>query len=417
MNNKLLFVILDLLIIYLGCNIFFKKKIKNIKYRLAVLFLLVIFTLVVVIFEKNVLNKYFVLSVVICLAMGNLYKGYKYSIYMVTVSIYGLFFILDYSIIHLFFFNADLEIFLSNEKNVFLSYMVTRLLCVLILFIVKSKKEQIILESRYIYKFMLINFLLISVFVSIIFPKKHPIIDSKYLMAFTIIVINLFLYFVLIDFIKISNKLKLKIISEERMKNELTLWQKLEEKNAIQRKIFHDYSNTLLCIRGLLEKEDSEKLKEYVESISVEYKLTKSYVETGNKLFDVLINTKYEKALSNEITMALKLDNLINLKIADGDFIVLIGNLVDNAMEACLRLKTRKKEIFFSIKNADKLEVVIRNPLEEKIEIIDNIIGSSKEEETHGIGLLNIKGIVQKYNGEQFIDTGEGYFTQYIMIK
>lgn len=260
------------------------------------------------------------------------------------------------------------------------------------------------------------SFLTIAGLVYFIIPKEY-LISDRYVIPFILIFNILFIYYILKDFVKITNHLKIKNINEERAKNELKLWQSLKEKDRIQRKLMHDYSNTLLCVRGLLEKEDYDGAKNYVENISVKYKLSQSFVKTGNNLLDVLINSKYEYATENRIVLILKLDNLSDLSIEDDDLVVLLSNLMDNALEYVKRLDINKREIFLSMYRGEKLEILIRNPIENSPIIIDNRIESTKEDkENHGFGLLNVKEIIKKYNGEHYIDVDEGYFTHYIEL-
>ncbi|MGP1434978.1 MAG: sensor histidine kinase [Peptoanaerobacter stomatis] len=415
--SELFFLIVDLSIFHMVCNYFFYKRKMDKKIKFVVMILLLLLISIGVMFcISNLLLKYVILTIVICLMMNIFYKDKILSICLAAISIYGLFFMTDYVLVTVIEMDTKLQDFMISPKNVFIAYSLSRLISVLIIAIFSLKKSKIILENRYIYKFILISFLTIAGLITYIIPSEYNIIPSKYLVPFTLIFNNFFIYYILSDFIKISNRLRAKSINEERAKNELKLWQKLEEKDTLQRKIMHDYSNTLICIKGLLEQGNYEGTKQYLESISLEYELAKNFVATGNHLLDVLINAKYEKCLKNNITMILKLDNLTNIKIKSQDLIVLISNLLDNAIEYNMKLIENKREIFFSIHNNNQLELMVRNPLEESMEIRDNVIETTKKEDGHGLGLLNVKEVIEKYKAEHYIDVDEGYFTHYIEI-
>ncbi len=413
---QMIYTGLDLIIFYMVCSIFFEKKIKN---KISYMFILLLSALsfLVVLYVSSIFLKYVILSVLISIIMNTIFKDNILNVCLVVILVYALFFIIDY-ILFIFieiYFNYDN--FIIEPKNIFGAYILSRLISILFVSIMSIKKYKIILDNKYTYKFIFISFLTISGLISFIIPNKYNFISSKYVIPSIYIFNILFIYYIIKDFVKITNSLKMKSISEERAKNELKLWQQLKEKDITQRKIMHDYSNTLICIKGLLEIEDYLGLKNYVEDISVKYKLTHSFVKTGNNLLDVLINSKYEMATKNDTVMILKLDNLSNLDIKDDDIIVLLSNLLDNAMEYVINLDRKKREIFFSIHKGNKLEIIVRNPIENRPKIINNIIKTTKKDkDNHGLGLVNIKEIVEKYNGEHYIDVDKGYFTHYIEI-
>ncbi len=411
------FLAFDLIIFFMVCSVFLKRK--NIKNKLQIIGILtaVIFSFLIVIYIDTLLLKYLALTLLISLLMRLLFYDNMLNISLVVISVYGLFFITDYFGLVLIETKVNVHEFIKYPKNLFLAYSLSRIFDCLIIATLFLKKSKIILKSRYVYIFILVSFLTISGLVSLMIPSKNKFIPNKYLIPFILVFNNFFIYYMLREFIKISSKLKIKSVAEERARSELKLWQKLREKDIVQRKMMHDYSNTLICINGLLEKDDLNGAKKYLKNISAEYKLAKSFISTGNTLLDVLINTKYEKSLENNITMILKLDDLRDIRIQNEDLIVLISNLLDNAIEYCLKLEKSKRKIFLSISNTENLEIFIRNPLENKVIIRDSLIKTTKKDKkNHGLGLINIKDIVEKYKGEHYIDVDDEYFTYYIEI-
>lgn len=414
--SKYLFTGLDILIFYMVCRLFFDRRKEKTKICYILVAILFLSSLFVVQYIPNIFIKYILLTFIIGIMMNMVFKDNIASIFLVVILTYSLFFIIDYILLVFIGNYFNVNPFIKDTGNLFTLYILSRFLCVLLIFTISLKKDKIILENKYTYKFIFMSFLTIAGLVYFIIPKEY-LISDRYVIPFILIFNILFIYYILKDFVKITNHLKIKNINEERAKNELKLWQSLKEKDRIQRKLMHDYSNTLLCVRGLLEKEDYDGAKNYVENISVKYKLSQSFVKTGNNLLDVLINSKYEYATENRIVLILKLDNLSDLSIEDDDLVVLLSNLMDNALEYVKRLDINKREIFLSMYRGEKLEILIRNPIENSLIIIDNRIESTKEDkENHGFGLLNVKEIIKKYNGEHYIDVDEGYFTHYIEL-
>ena len=92
---------------------------------------------------------------------------------------------------------------------------------------------------------------------------------------------------------------------------------------------------------------------------------------------------------------------------------------MDNAIEACERLAEEKKEIKLYIEDdAESTTLVIKNPLEKEI-LMNNgrFITSKGDKLKHGIGMSNVKNIVEKYDGECMISTKDNTFSCIIHIE
>ncbi len=180
----------------------------------------------------------------------------------------------------------------------------------------------------------------------------------------------------------------------------------------------HDYSNTIICINGLLNENKITECKKYLSEISVNYKNSNYFIKTGNSLIDVLINNKYQIAVKKKIVMTLSLSNLSNINVKNSDLIVILSNLLDNAINASNKLKKEDKIINLSIKNnKDNLIITVINEIENKIIIKDNLIETTKNNKSnHGIGLINVRDCVKKYNGNIIINASNNKFTYLIKI-
>ncbi len=406
---NMFFTVFDLIIFYIACDKFFDRRYHHKILSYFTMVIVAILTFLVINNFNNIFLKYIVLIFIINMMLNVLFYGKKISIFLLVLVLYSAFFMIEF----VFIMIIKME---GNLKHIFVIYVLTRLISVLLITNLRLKKTKNILEERYTVKFILISIISVIGLIIFIIPSEKNIVLINYLIPVIIMINNLFIYYMLKDFINISENLRMKVVSEERIKNELNFWKQIKEKDCLQKKIIHDHSNNLLCIKGLLEQKKYGELKTFVDNISAKYKFSKSFVSTGNHLFDVLINDKYEKALNNGITMILKLDNLKSLKIKNEDLIIIVGNLIDNGIEYCRGLEKDKREIFFSIENSEVFKMMVRNPIEEKIVVIDDVIKTTKTSGDHGLGLTNVKEIVQQYKGEYFIDVEEGYYTYYIEI-
>lgn len=345
------------------------------------------------------------------------------SISLVIIVVYGFMFLSDYIVllgIKLVDNGSIYELIMGDKESVFLLIVISKTIVLFaILFFTRDKRNSLQFTNKQSFQFILLSMLTIVGIFSSFIPEEHMVFSPKLIVPVIFISNALFMYYILNDFINLSEDLRIKSIREVKSANEIKLWKEISDRDLVQRKMLHDYSETLLCIRTYLENHKLEELTNFVAKLSADYKLSTSVIRTGNMLFDVLMNTKYEMAIEQNINLVLKLDNLEEIGPEDEDFIFLMSNLIDNAMEHTAALKTVKKEIFLTVTNVrkyNKLEIVIRNPIETEIIVEDYRIPTSKKGGNHGLGLLTIRDIIEKYNGESEIYVDDGYFTYIITI-
>ena len=142
-------------------------------------------------------------------------------------------------------------------------------------------------------------------------------------------------------------------------------------------------------------------------------------LDTGNHIVNSVLNQKVRYAKSKDISLIPIFNNLGQLKLEKDDIVVILSNLLDNAIEACDKLMKSKKEIKINIEDDGKYTMItIKNPVEEKLNHKDGRLRTSKADKlSHGIGLSNVENIVKKYNGECMYSTKDDCFTYTIHVE
>ena len=201
---------------------------------------------------------------------------------------------------------------------------------------------------------------------------------------------------------------KLLQITEEKNQQEIMLveakakeqyYQEVEANDKKVRSIRHDLKNRLIAMAS-----DSNDVKEVVSELISDLDTDDNTIYTSNAVFNNIIKNKIAVATKKNIKCYVSVAIPQKLKINYGDVGILLGNLLDNAIEACektkesfidLKIKYVKNTIFISINNSKNSEKV-------------NIESTSKEDkENHGYGIYNIRNIVRQYGGFiEFHDRG-----------
>ena len=109
--------------------------------------------------------------------------------------------------------------------------------------------------------------------------------------------------------------------------------------------------------------------------------------------------------------------DLSGLTISEEDIVTLLGNLLDNAIEACEKLSGNKVIQFKMIIEEGQLVLSIRNTVKDAVKIEDNrIVTSKRDKSQHGIGLMNVDSVIRKNNGTSVLKCEDGWFSFAAMI-
>jgi len=158
-----------------------------------------------------------------------------------------------------------------------------------------------------------------------------------------------------------------------------------------------------------------EHTEEITKSISVEL----SEINVNHPVVNAILNQEYRIAKGKGIGMSFSICDLSGLVLDGEDIVTIFGNLLENSIQAC-EVSASKEEhptIHIKMVNADgKYIFNIKNPVREKVEIEDNSV-VTKSFEGHGIGLINVRSAVEKYNGDFAISCDENEFVAVVMVK
>jgi hypothetical protein len=167
-----------------------------------------------------------------------------------------------------------------------------------------------------------------------------------------------------------------------------------------ERKRSHDFQNQLSVLRGMVATNTvAPEFLEYLDSLlNVKLPATR-YINTNRPVADVLLSQKAAVAKSKEIQMQLQLDDLSKFYLPDEEMVVVLANLLDNAIEACekitvserrcilVKIQCNKEASYLYIENATATPVQIKN---------NHVVKQQKSSIEHGFGLQNVSSILER---------------------
>ena len=180
----------------------------------------------------------------------------------------------------------------------------------------------------------------------------------------------------------------------------------------------HDSKKQLLIISQLLRENKYQELETYLESVIVHTSPSVKVVEAGNAVVSAILTVMVAQCRENDIVFKPIL-KYKTLRIEDFDLSTILGNVLENAFEASLRVdNTNKRSIKLSIQE-EKNIILIRceNYYEGMLDGDGASLRSSKADKgKHGLGLGNIQDATEKYNGKVSVETREQIFEIQIVL-
>lgn len=178
------------------------------------------------------------------------------------------------------------------------------------------------------------------------------------------------------------------------------------EQNRIQ---VHDMRHHMIILREYALKKEYEAIETYLDQLLESYVEVQEERWTRIRNLDILLSEKKKEANLENIRFQIEADVLQSLPFKETETSVLFGNLLDNAIEACKKMKTetrwirveirqRKGFLFFTIANS-----IGKRPQEKDGEFVSD----KEDKKVHGYGLKSIRRIVKKYDGSFQCDVVE----------
>lgn len=166
------------------------------------------------------------------------------------------------------------------------------------------------------------------------------------------------------------------------------------------RKSIHDYKSTILALDLYIEQNRLNDLFDHIHREKEKFARDSHFFRTGNPAVDTIINTKYTTAQKNGITFSVNARLPEKCAVSDIHLAAIIGNLLDNAIEA----QENESEPFVRINISIEGDLLIINIINKCSEPSKNGKTSKKDKQFHGIGLKSVDSTARQYGGDFSLD-------------
>lgn len=265
------------------------------------------------------------------------------------------------------------------------------------------------------------GFVYLSIFYSSVIKSLPEDIEILVIISCLLLLISNFIVFILFDYtFKLDSEKKELELYSIKLDLEKSYYTKLEEKNNSQKKFNHDLRNYLTTIANLASNNKNEEIFSVINNMSIEINSFEEVLYSNNAVLNAVISDKKIYAEKNDIEFNIEVNPSINIDfLQDIDMISIVGNTIDNALEASL--KTEKPTVnlnIFNDENNNFLVINCENNFDGKIVTKNGkIITSKNDKDGHGLGINNIRNSVDKYGGFVDIDVKDCIFSISIIIS
>ena len=192
----------------------------------------------------------------------------------------------------------------------------------------------------------------------------------------------------------------------------LELQLKTAKQNELAAKtVRHDLRHHNQNIMSMLKNGEIQEAVKYLEEYNDSIKTQKMNEFCPHITVNAILNSFYNKAKDNGISVSVKADTQEDTSITDMDFVAVLSNLLENAVNGCIECKS-DGEIKVNIRSvADKTVIVCSNPCKNDVLIENNMI------KNRGIGISSMLSAIRKYDGDIKYSTDNGILTVCIVLN
>lgn len=311
-------------------------------------------------------------------------------------------------ILYSFFNNIVFQYMINFVNEEWLSYALMLLypfFYFLLYIVLRKVLKHMVLEDKEWWVFSVMSLILLSYYYFVI--DFMPNVDPENLFLSTsidyiLIIFMIGIFFVFFYYLKMLDKQK-KALLDMKLHEQAELYRselatRIEAAISENRKLKHDLKNHFIVLESTI-KVDDELALEYLHDIMGKMEII-DVLSTSNMYLNYLINSKVEKIKSLNIDLTCDFKNTLDF-LNLFELTTILGNLIDNAIEAQKYVENKRFINLSTRKKADMVRLSIENSCNIEEIHMDNqkLITSKEDKENHGIGFQRVCEVVKEKNG------------------
>ena len=274
------------------------------------------------------------------------------------------------------------------------------LICVVVVCHIPDLKEsrEKTLDKKQMFLLSAIPMLSVMVFRGLVYGSTDRL--TTVFVCVAVLVLNLCVFYLYHILLKNYVQLREQDIYKQQTIAYQNQFELMKESQGRIRALRHDMKNHVLALEGLAKSSKPEKVIEYLNSMQEFMKNPAEHIYTGNEDLDSLLNFKLQRAKEElkKVETDIVLPEKMNLH--SFDFNVIVGNLLDNAIAASVQTDERFLKLSIRMENGILFLYMVNSCMGIPEGVCEIRRLSEKSFAGHGIGLTNVRRIVEKYHGD-----------------
>lgn len=300
--------------------------------------------------------------------------------------------------------------------------LISKFVFVIVIMIIKSKKHSPLIKKMKIRYFTIFLFPIATLIIEMaqhgIFLKNpdQPLFTMcLVIIGYALLIIANMIVFDFMDSIYTNTVNEGKIITaNEIIQSQKEQYIAMIDHNSHIAKIQHDNKHLFL---GLLSEMKRGNYDVVMNGLSEACEICGKDIVMDNSIIESIVNIKSREACEKGISVDYENRNLREITISPVDIAIVLGNALDNAIEACEKIDTYDEKIvyLYVALKGDTLVISIKNPVINNINI-NNLESNKDDKMLHGFGVISMKQIATKYNGEVLFKCENNVFNTTIVL-
>ena len=262
------------------------------------------------------------------------------------------------------------------------------------------------------------SFWFIPLFLYISMMVVLPLDDN--LESFSVLLSRLFISVSLIVFarvVSVHHKIMMeKQALEEQLNRSKLYYAEMQSHVEAARKTRHDLKHILNAVRHFIDTNDKSGLSMFCDTVEETQLYSGNVPYTGSSAVDGVIYHYIKRSETEGIRFSYK-GSFEHHGIGDLDLCVMIGNALENALEACAAVENDPFVTLTAERNGHLLSVMVQNRFDGNVKVVGQTIFSKKGENRIGFGLKTIRSVCEKYGGIVKTEWDENVFTVLMILS
>ena len=274
------------------------------------------------------------------------------------------------------------------------------------------------LSNREWMKLSMIPLFTMSAFLAVFFGGDKRMQSVSIFLAVGLIMVNLIVVGLMQGILEKEELLRESALAGQKKESQLAHYRDMQAVYERQGRKMHDYKNQIRTMQVLLKEGDTQAAAALAERLTESISVEMAAVNTNHPVVDAVLNQKFHTAKEQGVSMTFRVGDMGGLCLDEEETVILLSNLLDNAIHECVKVVRQGRNAVIHVKLVQedgKLIFSVRNPIVEKVQATDGIVLDSSRG-MHGVGLMNVKAVVDKYGGDFAVSCDSEKFQAVVML-